>query len=365
MKDWENKIYYSQCWEDPKVLMEALAIEPNSAVLSVTSGGCNTLALLLENPTSIIAFDINPIQNYLFELKIAALKNLDYNEFLEFVGVSNSDSRMAIFKKIKSNLTPRALKWWLENQRLIEKGIIHSGKFEKYLSIFRKHILPLIHSKKTIQKLSSLKNLAEQRSFYKDHWANWQWRFLFKIFFSGFTMSLLGRNRALFKYVGIKNIGEHYFIKTEYALTKIPMEDNFFMEYILYGTYRSQKRMPPYLQEKNFSVIKERLNRIKVVTANIKGFLLESTDNKFSGFNLSNVFEAQSSSVTEDLFTELARVSKNQGRLVYWNNLVERKFPDTLRDFMKDEVEIENRVKAIDRVFFYNNLHVNTVTKNI
>ena len=53
-------INYSQCWEDPAVLNEALAINSQDIVLSITSGGDNTLALLLRNPQRVISIDLNP-----------------------------------------------------------------------------------------------------------------------------------------------------------------------------------------------------------------------------------------------------------------------------------------------------------------
>ena len=61
--EWKNKIYYSQCWEDPYVLLEGLDIQKEDKIISITSGGCNTLALLLKDPREVIAIDINPVQN--------------------------------------------------------------------------------------------------------------------------------------------------------------------------------------------------------------------------------------------------------------------------------------------------------------
>ena len=65
-KPSSGSIGYSQCWEDPATVREALRITPDDDVLAVTSGGCNVLALLLDRPHSITAVDINPAQNYDF-----------------------------------------------------------------------------------------------------------------------------------------------------------------------------------------------------------------------------------------------------------------------------------------------------------
>ena len=94
-------INYSQCWEDPLLLNEALEINAQDTVLSITSGGDNTLFLLLKQPKKIVSIDFNPVQNYLLELKIATLKALPHGEVLEFLG--ESGARFLLFAH--SNVT--------------------------------------------------------------------------------------------------------------------------------------------------------------------------------------------------------------------------------------------------------------------
>ena len=75
----QNKIKYSQCWEDAEILLKALKINKNDKVVSITSGGDNTLSLITNNPSEIYAVDSNFAQNYLMELKLKAIQNLDCN----------------------------------------------------------------------------------------------------------------------------------------------------------------------------------------------------------------------------------------------------------------------------------------------
>jgi len=112
-------ISYSMCWEDPLILLKALNISNRDNVLSIVSGGENLLAILLKNPNKLIGIDIKKEQIY--------LKNeIDY---------------------------------WFNNLNLIEGGIIHCGKFERYLSKFRRYCIPLIISKKKVSKFLSLNSL--------------------------------------------------------------------------------------------------------------------------------------------------------------------------------------------------------------
>ena len=60
-----REIAYSQCWEDPATVREALRVTPEDEVLAITSGGCNAPALLLDQSRSLTTLDINPAQHYL------------------------------------------------------------------------------------------------------------------------------------------------------------------------------------------------------------------------------------------------------------------------------------------------------------
>ena len=57
-------INYSQCWEDPFILLEALSICENDCVISITSGGDNTIALLLAKPKKIVSIDLISVNDH-------------------------------------------------------------------------------------------------------------------------------------------------------------------------------------------------------------------------------------------------------------------------------------------------------------
>ena len=133
------KILYSQCWEDILILTRGLEIKSDDVILSIASGGDNSLALLLENPKSVIAIDQNPVQIYLVELKKAAIKYLDYENFIRFLGVRHDNNRWRTYLKLRSFLTDSAAHYWDNNRKNINRGIVHIGKFEKY---FWKQNLP-------------------------------------------------------------------------------------------------------------------------------------------------------------------------------------------------------------------------------
>ncbi len=82
---WFDAFVYNQIWEDPRVDLQALELDSNSRVLTISSGGCNALNYLLEGPESVTAVDLNRHHIYLLNLKLAALKHLPtFKGFLRF-----------------------------------------------------------------------------------------------------------------------------------------------------------------------------------------------------------------------------------------------------------------------------------------
>jgi betaine lipid synthase len=69
---WTHSSFiYSCSWEDPRVDAEVggFVVREQDRFLSLTSGGCNILEVALDNPEALVAVDMNPAQNALFELR--------------------------------------------------------------------------------------------------------------------------------------------------------------------------------------------------------------------------------------------------------------------------------------------------------
>src|SRR5688572_30460816 len=88
-------IRYGSCWEDADILLEGLSPAPGSRILSIASAGDNCLALLSKDPEILIAVDVSEVQLWLMELKMAAFRELEYEEMLSFLGVEAAMDRLS------------------------------------------------------------------------------------------------------------------------------------------------------------------------------------------------------------------------------------------------------------------------------
>jgi S-adenosylmethionine-diacylglycerol 3-amino-3-carboxypropyl transferase len=354
-------INYSQCWEDPAILDEALETHSEDAMLSVTSGGDNTLALLLKKPQQIISIDSNAAQTYLLQLKIAAIQSLHHDELLEFLGVRKSSQRVTLFEKVEKYLPVEATSWWANHQSFIQQGVIHVGRFERFLNSFSRYVLPLIHSKKTTESFLHTSSLQSQRDFYKNVWNSKRWRLFFRVITSRFVLKSFARQRGMFTHTESGTIAKEYLKRLDQNFNMVPIKDNYFMHFCLTDNYGQS--MPPYLEAEELMSLKENLPRLSIVTNDLTRYLQSMPDDSFSKFNLSDVFEPLSLEENDTLWQEIIRTAKNGARVVYWNNLVPRSFPQRFSANIRDDAQLASRLHSTDRVFFYGSFHVNTISK--
>ncbi|MEZ4822566.1 MAG: DUF3419 family protein [Ignavibacteria bacterium] len=352
---------YSQCWEDPQIDREAFRIQKDDVIFSITSGGCNLLNFLTDNPESVIALDLNPNQNHLLELKISAFRNLPYTGVLEFLGVRKCDNRKEIYMLLKTDLSLPARCYWDKNIKKIERGIIHCGRYEDYMGLLRK-CLRLFVSKRTIIQFFDTEDNEARKILFEKKWNNRRWKIFTKVLLSRRTMSLLF-DEAFFKYLKTEfSFGEHFAGKVRRALTQLSIKENYFLRYILLGNY-DENYLPPYLRRENFELIRSRLDRINIITDNCYDFLKQQPDNSITKFNFTNVFEWISEEAFADLLEETIRVAKDSAVITYRNLLVPREHPEKLSGCIISRKELAGYLHDKDLSFIYDNYIVEVIDK--
>lgn len=360
-----TQLLFGQCWEDPRVTAQALRIRPGDVVLSVTSGGCNTLSLLLKDPSLIISVDLNDAQSWLLELKIAGILSLAHGEYLQLLGVRPSSRRSALYRACRPEMSSSARDYWDQRINMITGGVLRAGRYERYLAAFRRLLL-VLQGRRKIQRLFEARTLAERKRFYQEQWDTPAWRLFFRVFFSRLVLGHGGLDPDFFTYVeGIKDFGEHFRSLAQHALVDLPARDNYFLAQICLGGYLHEKVLPPYLLAQNYSILRQRVDRVKVVTAELGQILTSQPDNSVDCFNLSNVFEWVSPEVFEKMLREIYRISTPGARLCYWNLLVQRSHPPTLDDLFTPENKLADRLLFEDRSFVYSNFQVASAKKPV
>ncbi len=348
-------VRYANAWEDPEILLDALAPGPASNCLSIASAGDNSFALLARAPALVVAVDISAVQIACVEIRRAAYIALDHDGFLGFLGFRPNDiDRAETYRALREHLSSDARNYWDRNIATIRGGIIHAGKFEHYFALFRDRVLPLVHGRRDVAGLLRPKTLQERREFYRRRWDTWRWRLIFNIFFSRFVMGRMGRDPEFFRYVE-GSVAKRILARVEYALTELPTHDNPFINYILTGSFG--QALPFYARRENFAPIRDNLERLELVHGDV-GDALRRFDLRFDAWNLSDIFEYMERDLFLSVASEILARCGEGARIAYWNMLVPRRisgeFPDTVRHLGERSEELFRK----DRAFFYQAFHI-------
>src|SRR5205823_5376416 len=161
-------------------------------LVTLTSAGDNVMALALRRPRSITTIDFSPSQNALLELKLAALRHLPWREYVGFLGARAADDRVVTYQRLRPHLRDDARAVFDAQSHALARGIIHAGRFQRYLSAFRTKLLPLVHRRRAVDQLIALADRDARDAFYREVWDNRRWRALFTVFFGRAVMARLG-----------------------------------------------------------------------------------------------------------------------------------------------------------------------------
>jgi len=348
-------IRYAQCWEDADVVLEALDIRPGDVCFSVGSGGENTLSMLSRAPSEVVAVDLSPAQVACLELKAAGFRALSYAELLELVGLTASTRHRALYQTVRAALSTSARAYWDSNQAVLERGLVSSGKFERYFRLFRQWILPLIHSRRRVDELFEPRDPTQRRRFYRERWDNWRWRALLRLFFSRAVMGRLGRDPSFFRYVE-GAVAAPIFTRTEHALAELDPSKNAYLQWVAYGRFVSA--LPHAWRAENFEAIRASAHRLRVEVESVETALARAAERSIDRFNLSDILEYVSERGSEQLFDEIVRCGRPGGRVAYWNMQARRRRPQRLAARLHTLEELGQRLHHDAMTFFYSAFYV-------
>ncbi|MEP7165028.1 MAG: DUF3419 family protein [Ferruginibacter sp.] len=357
------KLVFAHNWEDPESDHAALKIRPNDSVLAITSGGCNVLGFLLFDPEIIYSIDINPTQSYMLELKIAAIKHLDFEDFIAFAGLKEHSNRTALYNRIRSSLSSEALEFWNGQDKIITHGFIMNGKYEGFIKLAGK-FLNFLQGKNRVKGLFSDKSKEEQELYFDNVWNTKRFHYLFRILFNKRMLAKRGLVADYFHFDdGSRSFAESFYNRSKKAFRNIPVKGNYFLSLYLLGRYSNNSEVPAYLLKENFDRIKTRVDRIKIITAEAQGWIDSMPAESIDCFALSNICELMSEKETQRLFTAVLRTARKDARVIFRNLMIPREVPDTLKNQVIKNEQLSKYIYDNDRSFVYGKVAAYTVSK--
>ncbi len=274
-----KNLVYNTCWEDPRLDRVALDLGPQDEVMVITSAGCNALDYTLCSPKAVHAVDMNPRQNALLELKIAAIRRLSYSQFFSMFGRGRlPDYQSVYWDALRPELTPTSRDYWDRYIRFFagtgwRRSFYFHGTSGTLARVVNFYIDRVAKVRPAINQILAAKTVAEQKEIYE--------RSLDRKFWNKFVRWAVGRDTTL-SFLGVPQAQREHLDRTykggitqfiedciETVFTRLPLQDNYFWRVYLTGEY-TPECCPEYVKKENFEKLKGGLvDRLHVYTASV------------------------------------------------------------------------------------------------
>jgi S-adenosylmethionine-diacylglycerol 3-amino-3-carboxypropyl transferase len=346
-------VRYAQLWEDADVLVAAMPQGPGATFVSICSAGDNALSLLTLDPERVVALDLSRAQIACLNLRVAACRALSHEAFLVLMGARDGDRAAAFDQAARLPPEDRAF-WEARRAEVLAYGAGGVGKFERYFRLMRERLLPLAHSRATIDAVFEPRpDRAARRRFLDRRWNNWRWRMLLKLFFSRVAMGRLGRDPAFFDHVE-GSVADHVARRIVHAAVDLDPSQNPYLHWILKGDHGAA--LPHAWRAENYETIAARLDRLDIRHGALEVFV--ATGEKADGYNLSDIFEYMTPQTAEAVYASILDACNPGARLVYWNMMAPRRLAPAFPHRVARLQTVEDAGKAMDKAFFYSDFVV-------
>lgn len=310
-----NMIYYSHVNEDNRVERQLLETSGCTTVVAVAGSGERVLALLdKEDLEKFYAVDVNEEALFLLQLKLAALKALNVEEYLQFVGhlPVQKDARQQWFNQLKNKLSASCKMYWQKHISVIGKGILYTGHFEKFLQRVRPSVNFFL-GKSFTPVLSG--GSPHAKTFPKK-----KWTLLARIFSWRWIYTLWGNRDTAF--IGKGSAINHIPESLDRIIYKGEAASCFMTHLIFKGHLREMKEadIPPSFQKDVLQRIKQRLIsstlEVNYHHGDILGFANseQSSDNQSIFYSASDILSFENFSYLEQLLDKIVL----PGNMIVW-----------------------------------------------
>lgn len=275
-------LLYNACWEDPACDRQALELGPSDRVLVITSGGCNALDYVLAGAGEVHAVDVNPRQTALLDLKLAAARGLEYEDYWQLFGLGRHPDFRALYAgQLRARLPVASREVWDTQQSWFDGergGLYLRGLAGAVARGFRTWLMFRPSLRRAVDDLLEAGTLDEQRTIYDQEVSPRLWR--------GVVPWALGRRwflclcgvplhqRAEITRTGHEVAG---FIQTclDRVFRDIRLSGNYFYQVYLRGSY-TPGCCPTYATESGWSSLRRGgAARIKTHTTTVADFLAQ------------------------------------------------------------------------------------------
>ena len=378
---WFDAFVYNQIWEDPRVDLQALKLDENSRIITISSGGCNALNYLVAKPESVTAVDLNRHHIFLLRLKLAALEYLPtYEDFFAFFGFGKHESNTENYEKyIAPKLDAETKKFWESNgfvgKILHGKRINYFSRGGLYEHSRNGYFLRFFHKFSRLlgckpDEILKAKTPAEQEKLYERYIAP---------FFDSFLIQTVGKMPVTMFGLGIPpqqyeelkkdladggSVIDIYKERAKRLAVDYPIVDNYFAWQALGRKYDTENRraLPEYLKEENYADLKTNVSRVSAKIGSVTEEIKNNPHGTFNRFVFLDAQDWMTPEILTDLWTTISEKGSKDSKIIFRtagaNSPLTTALPQDLQAKFIYEEEWSKELFKQDRASIYGGFHL-------
>jgi len=284
------EIYFAQIREDGRVDRELAASSGARRIACIGSGGCTALSLLNDQVSEVVVADANPAQCALIELKVAALRDLERDAFLGFIGDRPDTRRASIYRRLRPLLSDSAQRFWDKRTDCIATGVNKIGVTERYYDFVGRNVRHSVIAQDVLEELFSTDSMERQQALLEAHFKSECWNIAMRILLSK-QSNLLFYPDFWYARAEEHEFGDLLLPKLMQGLNQYPAARNYFLSQLLLGRYLDPDRegAPHYLSQDGYVAAQRNLHKMRLVNLSIQAML--GQERGIDAFFLSNIFD--------------------------------------------------------------------------
>ncbi|MEZ5817426.1 MAG: DUF3419 family protein [Hyphomicrobiaceae bacterium] len=368
-----SELVYPQIWEDPRVDMAALAIEPSSRIVTIGSGGCNVMSYLTACPARIFVVDLNHAHIALIRLKLAAAKHLaDAAAFRRLFVDADVPANVDLYDRyLALHLDPTSRDYWEGRDRLgrrritaFSRGFYKTGLLGTCIAIA--HRVARLYGKDPRVMLKA-ESRDEQVRIYESEIA--------PLFRKRLVRAILGNEASLYglgippaQYTALLGNAPHMAQVVEGRLRKLAcdfdLRDNYFAWQAFGRAYDKAPgaSVPPYLEARHFPKLKSHADRVAVEHISFTAFLQAQPAGSLDRFVLLDAQDWMDDAALTRLWNEITRTARPGARVIFrtagLETILPGRVPDQILRHWTYEEDLSRDLSLKDRSAIYGAFHL-------
>lgn len=341
--------------EDPYSEHRLLEVTSGDRILTIASGGEVPLTLLcLTEDIQVTAVDFSPTQIRLCRLKLAAALAIPFPEngrFLGFTTMERSERLRWYDTTVCPALSEDDRAFWELHRKELARGIIRSGRFERYIGYVRV-LADCLIGRRNLQLLTACTSIDEQKHVFAERIASRaSLKALFRIAFHPALYKKRGLDEQALIHAD-QTTGERFYGKFEAFCTNSPASGNYFLQFFLLGGCITEEAYPDYLKPENRVRLTENLQRFELKVTSFQAEINSIDKGFYQKIHLSNLGDWCSTEEFKALMEQLNQKA-DLGTQMCSRHLQKNQFQSDGGFGWRLDQELSTQAEQLDRFPFY------------